>query len=430
MMVAAGTKTNGRGGADTAALLTFLVLTFGWTWGLWAIVTLPGLGLTGLGGGLMLASAYGPGVAAVVTVLAFEGRVGFGRWIRRCLRWRLGWGWYVLALFGPPLLMMVALGLNLASGGAMGDLHLPGDAMTILSQIAMVTVLGGPLGEEFGWRGYALPALTRRLGWRWAAVLLGAIWALWHVPLFFIPGMAQTALPMAAFLAGTVALSAIFARLSVNTGFSVLPAIMMHAAINLASAVLPVMPVAGDARAYLIVSGLMIVTAGLVLMKPGPQMAKVEIPNLDGPITAPDGAVQGGPGLTPAEAAARLATDGPNELPRARRRSSFRIVLDVLREPMLALLLAGGVVYLLLGSRAEALILLAFACMDALRAVVADAETQMTTSEKVFESLAAVGDDTENLKGAMAEMTRLEERMKTIIETGSTLVRRLQPEAG
>lgn len=68
--------------------------------------------------------------------------------------------------------------------------------------------------------------------------------------------------------------------------------------------------------------------------------------------------------------------------------------------------------------------------LDALRAVVADAETQMTTSEKVFESLAAVGDDTENLKGAMAEMTRLEERMKTIIETGSTLVRRLQPEAG
>jgi len=68
--------------------------------------------------------------------------------------------------------------------------------------------------------------------------------------------------------------------------------------------------------------------------------------------------------------------------------------------------------------------------LEALRAVVSDAETQLATSERVFERLAAIGDDTENLKGAMSEMTRLEERMKTIIETGSTLVRRLQPEVG
>jgi len=68
--------------------------------------------------------------------------------------------------------------------------------------------------------------------------------------------------------------------------------------------------------------------------------------------------------------------------------------------------------------------------LEALRAVVGHAETQLATSEKVFEGLAAVGDETEHLKGAMAEMTRLEERMKTIIETGGTLVRRLQPEVG
>jgi hypothetical protein len=68
--------------------------------------------------------------------------------------------------------------------------------------------------------------------------------------------------------------------------------------------------------------------------------------------------------------------------------------------------------------------------LEALRTVVGHAEMQLETSEKVFERLAAVGDDTENLRGAMAEMTRLEERMKTIIETGGTLVRRLQPEVG
>jgi methyl-accepting chemotaxis protein len=68
--------------------------------------------------------------------------------------------------------------------------------------------------------------------------------------------------------------------------------------------------------------------------------------------------------------------------------------------------------------------------LETLCAVVASAETQLATSEKLFELLAAVGDNTENLKATMFEMARLEERMKMIIETDSTLVRRLQPEVG
>lgn len=87
-------------------------------------------------------------------------------------------------------------------------------------------------------------------------------------------------------------------------------------------------------------------------------------------------------GLTQAEATARLAAEGPNALPRARRRSALRIVFDVLREPMLALLLAGGIVYLLLGSREEALILLAFACLSVGITVVQEART-----ERVLEAL-------------------------------------------
>ncbi len=87
-------------------------------------------------------------------------------------------------------------------------------------------------------------------------------------------------------------------------------------------------------------------------------------------------------GLTAAEAGARLAAEGMNELPRARRRSPLRIVFDVLREPMLALLIAGGAVYLLLGNREEALILLAFACLSVGITVVQEART-----ERVLEAL-------------------------------------------
>ena len=87
-------------------------------------------------------------------------------------------------------------------------------------------------------------------------------------------------------------------------------------------------------------------------------------------------------GLTSAEASERFAADGPNELPKADRRSILRIIGEVLREPMLALLLVGGVAYLLLGDLAEAMILLAFATFSVAVTVI-----QETRTEHVLEAL-------------------------------------------
>ena len=87
-------------------------------------------------------------------------------------------------------------------------------------------------------------------------------------------------------------------------------------------------------------------------------------------------------GLTAGEAAARQAAEGPNELPHADRRTPLRIVLEVVREPMLALLLAGGVIYMLLGNLQEALILLTFAVLSVSITVVQEIRT-----ERVLEAL-------------------------------------------
>ena len=87
-------------------------------------------------------------------------------------------------------------------------------------------------------------------------------------------------------------------------------------------------------------------------------------------------------GLSEAEARARLKSEGYNELPRSNRRTLFRIIVEVLREPMLALLLGGGVVYLALGDFQEALILLVFATLSVLITVV-----QETRTERVLEAL-------------------------------------------
>jgi Ca2+-transporting ATPase len=87
-------------------------------------------------------------------------------------------------------------------------------------------------------------------------------------------------------------------------------------------------------------------------------------------------------GLTGAEAAARLAAEGYNELPEADRRTALRIILEVLREPMLALLIGGGVIYLALGDVKEALVLLVFACLSVVITVVQEMRT-----ERVLEAL-------------------------------------------
>ena len=87
-------------------------------------------------------------------------------------------------------------------------------------------------------------------------------------------------------------------------------------------------------------------------------------------------------GLSEAEAQRRLKSEGYNELPRQDRRTPLRIVLEVLREPMLALLLGGGIIYLLLGDLKEALILLAFALFSVAITVI-----QETRTERVLEAL-------------------------------------------
>ncbi len=87
-------------------------------------------------------------------------------------------------------------------------------------------------------------------------------------------------------------------------------------------------------------------------------------------------------GLSTVEAAARLKSDGYNELPRAERRGVLRILFEVVRQPMFALLIAGGIVYLLLGDRMEAILLLAFASLSVVITIV-----QESRSERVLEAL-------------------------------------------
>lgn len=260
----------GPSGRSTSAVIAFFVLVCLWSWGLWAISGWLKPSSPTLSTALFLAGSFGPGFAAVAVVLGYEGVAGLRCWLRQCLNWRISWHWYALAALVPPLIMAVALAIHLALGGIVPEVPVGDAAMMAIAQFPLIVIFGGPLGEEFGWRGYALPALSKRLGWRKASLIIGAAWALWHLPLLLIPGSAQAELPIALFVISTIGLSVVMARLSVDTGFSILPAILLHSVINWCSMVAPIMPPGGDARAYSIVAGITIVFALVAFVKSRP----------------------------------------------------------------------------------------------------------------------------------------------------------------
>jgi len=94
-------------------------------------------------------------------------------------------------------------------------------------------------GEELGWRGYAPPRLASRFGLRWASLGLGAIWALWHLPFFFIAGVDKTGQSFPMYLLGTMAISVAMAWLYWRTAGSLLVTMLMHAAVNNTTGIVP-----------------------------------------------------------------------------------------------------------------------------------------------------------------------------------------------
>ena len=97
-----------------------------------------------------------------------------------------------------------------------------------------VALIGGGLDEEMGWRGYALPRLQGRLGPMTANLLLGVVWAFWHLPLWFVPGSFQAGTPFGLYVASTTALSFLIGWVYNGTGGSLLLAILAHTASDVA----------------------------------------------------------------------------------------------------------------------------------------------------------------------------------------------------
>jgi membrane protease YdiL (CAAX protease family) len=190
----------------------------------------------GLAGLLLLVGTFAPSAVALWLTARADGRAGTRAMLSRVLEWRVGVRWYVFAVGYMAAIKLAAALVHRVVTGAWPPL---GQAVwyIIIVNIALMTL--GQAGEEIGWRGYALPRLAARLGLAQASVLLGLIWACWHLPLFFLPGVSQTGQSFPVYLLMVPALSVAIAWLYGNTNGSLLLAMLMHAAINQTAKVVP-----------------------------------------------------------------------------------------------------------------------------------------------------------------------------------------------
>lgn len=196
---------------------SFFVLAYLVSWTPWAFAA----------AGISLGFPFYPGgplVAALVVIAVADGRRGFREFGSRLIRWRVGWVWYLVAV-GLPVVMVLVTGLLTDWLGAPPP-DLSGivwaDVVLMLA-LRMVNPTDSALGEEPGFRGYALPHLQRRLSPPAAAGVLGLLTAGWHLPLVALGNLGWIGLP------STVLIAFLYVWLFNRTGGSVLLVILFHA---------------------------------------------------------------------------------------------------------------------------------------------------------------------------------------------------------
>jgi membrane protease YdiL (CAAX protease family) len=218
------------------SVAAFFVGAIALSWSCWLLVVAADRGLITMPGGwresLVIVGTFGPLFSAFAMAAKVSGVQGVRALAWQAFRWRVHIKWYAAALLIPALVRFAVLGLHILKGGTFPGLGDGDRWLAVPSTFALVLLLGGPLGEEFGWRGYSQPRLQNRLGILASSLIVGVGSAAWHLPLFLIPTTPQSHIPLALFLVRTVALSVISGWIWNRGGRGLFLILLFHASLN------------------------------------------------------------------------------------------------------------------------------------------------------------------------------------------------------
>ena len=227
-------------------LVAYFILAYALTW----VLLLPfvlsqggGVGViplttpsdaSGLAYLLVFVAALGPALAAIIVTAASQGWTGVKSLLRRMVLVKVGIRWYLVALLLPLVAYVLPLLLLGGSAFVSSLLNVQGAIILLLYLLLSIAgmVIAAPLGEELGWRGFALPRLQEQYGPLRGSLLLGLLWGLWHLPLFLTTWEKpyESLLGLLLFLVQTISFTVVLTWLFNHTRGSILLAMLCHSA--------------------------------------------------------------------------------------------------------------------------------------------------------------------------------------------------------
>lgn len=264
------------------------MFTLAFSWLLWIPSFMYGFGTIQYEdwvGGLRILGTFGPTIAGFLLTYMEERSLGVFDLLRR------GWSfekihYLVVAIVLIPILCFLSLGLAIITEGiAIAEIvNLSGREINI-PYIITVFFIGGPLQEEFGWRGYALDRLESKYNALSSSLIVGVLWSLWHLPSFFSPSTIQHEQSFFAFLTSVLLLSILFTWLYNNTGRSILVVMLFHTSINVSYWFIPINSTFTGPIYYTIMLGIIVILiiifygSNELIRKKRPKIKKIEDEN-------------------------------------------------------------------------------------------------------------------------------------------------------
>jgi membrane protease YdiL (CAAX protease family) len=238
-------------------VIGYFVLAMVLTWWMFPLLQVsPLLGLFGL---------FGPALAAITMAAVLNGRSNVQALLKRVVRWRVGARWYMVALGGPAVLALTAASMAVVLGASSS---VQVGTLSILDFVIFVVVVG----EELGWRGFALPNLLQKRSALAASLILGVLWSAWHLPTFLVPGTPQYGKSLAAFVLMTTFYSVLLGWIYLHTAGSVLIATLVHGAVNLFQGIF--LGGVDPAKHYWLLAGVYGVAALVIVLVFGPRLSR------------------------------------------------------------------------------------------------------------------------------------------------------------
>lgn len=220
--------------ARTRPVASFFVLALALSWAVWipGTLLLPEAASTAL----LFAGSFGPAVAGGVLTKAQGGSLR--AWLTDMARFRIGTRWWLFAIGLPVAFAAVSTVVYAVWLGPLDLSTLSRRVPLWLFGLVVISLVGGG-NEEPGWRGYALPNLQRNHSALTASIVVGVVWAVWHLPLYVLPGGLYAGRPFSLFAPFVVLFSIVMTWFYNSTGGSVPAAMVLHAGFNSANALVP-----------------------------------------------------------------------------------------------------------------------------------------------------------------------------------------------